>query len=84
MRNNAFSLYHAKQCLMLWLVGIVGGILSAVLAVVCVGVILGLLLAIFGLVLTIMGIINASNGVVKSLPVIGRWGEDWFKGIVKV
>ena len=84
MRNNAFSLYHAKQCLMLWLVGIVGGILSAVLAVICVGVILGLLLAIFGLVLTIMGIINASNGVVKPLPVIGPWGEDWFKGIVKV
>jgi len=84
MRNNAFSLYHAKQCLMLWLVGIVGGILSAVLAVVCIGVVLGLLLAVFGLVLTIMGIINASNGVVKPLPVIGRWGEDWFKGIVKV
>src|SRR6056297_1723406 len=81
MRNNSFSLFHAKQCLMIWLTAIVGGVISSILAVICIGLILGLILGIFLLVVSIMGIISASNGEVKPLPVIGQWGVEWFKGL---
>lgn len=84
MRNNAFSLYHAKQCLILWLFGIAGGIVSAILAFICIGVILAVVLGIFLLVLTIVGLVYAAQGEQKPLPLIGKWGEDWFKGITKV
>ena len=84
MRNNEFSLYHAKQNLMLWLVGIVGGVISGVLIALCVGLLLFPLLTIFLLVLNIIGLINAIKGEAKPLPVIGKWGEDWFKGLRKV
>ncbi|HIE10783.1 MAG TPA: DUF4870 domain-containing protein [Kiritimatiellae bacterium] len=83
MRNNEFSLYHAKQNLVLWLVGIVGGVISGVLILLCVGVLLFPLLTIFLLVLNVVGLINAIKGEAKPLPVIGKWGEDWFKGLRK-
>jgi len=83
MRNNEFSLYHAKQNLVLWLVGIVGGVISGVLIALCVGVLLFPLLTIFLLVLNVVGLINAIKGEAKPLPVIGKWGEDWFKGLRK-
>ena len=84
MRNNEFSLYHAKQCLMLWLVGIVGSVVSAILMVVCIGLILSVVVGVFCLVLAIIGLINASKGAQKPLPVIGALAEDWFKGLRKV
>jgi uncharacterized membrane protein len=31
-----------------------------------------------------MGLINASKGEAKELPVIGKYAEEWFKGIQKV
>lgn len=85
MRDNAFSLYHAKQCLMLWITGMVGGTISSVLVVVfCLGVLTGLVLFVFLLVLQVMGLISASKGEIKPLPLIGPYAEDWFKGIVTV
>ena len=83
MRNNEFSLYHAKQCLMVWLLFLVGSVISVPLMAICIGVILLAVVGIFDLVLLIMGIVNASGGVMKPLPLIGGWGEDWFKGITK-
>ena len=83
MRNNEFSLYHSKQCLIMWLLGAVGGTISAILMAVCVGAILVPALGIYLLVVAIMGLINSSNGEAKPLPWIGKWGEDWFKGITK-
>ncbi|OQA29426.1 MAG: Chloroplast import component protein (Tic20) [Verrucomicrobia bacterium ADurb.Bin345] len=84
MRNNEFSLYHAKQCLMIWLAGIVVGMVGSLLMVVCVGVILLPAGMIFLLVLAVMGLINAVKGEQKPIPVIGKYAEDWFKGISKV
>jgi len=83
MRNNEFSLYHAKQNLMLWLVGMAGIVVSRILMMVCIGIILMLVLMIFLLVLNIIGLINAVKGEQKPLPVVGRWAEDWFKGLNK-
>ena len=84
MRNNEFSLYHAKQTLIIWLAGIAAGIVSGILSFICIGIVLGVAAAIFLLVLTIMGLINAAQGEEKPLPLIGQWGEEWFKGITKV
>ena len=83
MRNNEFSLYHAKQCLIIWLGGVALSVISAPLSVICIGVILALVGGIFLLVLNIMGLINAVKGEQKPIPVIGKWGEDWFKGLKK-
>ncbi len=84
MRNNNFSLYHAKQCLILWLAGMIFGTISTLLMAVCIGAILLPIVAIMLFVFTIMGLIKAMNGKAEPLPLIGKWGEDWFKGIQKV
>jgi len=84
MRNNEFSLYHAKQSLMLWLIGIVGSAIGAMFMVICVGIILLPLLLVFLLILNIIGLVNAIKGEAKPLPVVGKWAEEWFKGLRKV
>lgn len=83
-RDNAFTLYHAKQCLMIWLAGLALSIVSAPLAVICVGVILAIVGGVALLVFNIMGLINATKGEAKPVPLIGPWAVDWFKGIGKV
>lgn len=83
MRNNEYSLYHSKQCLILWIASIVLFAVSMPLVAVCIGAILAPAAGIFVLVLNIMGLINAVNGKAVPLPLIGKWGEDWFKGITK-
>ncbi len=84
MRDNNFSLYHAKQVLMIALfciaVGLVGGPLTLACGIGLIIVIPGL---IFALVLEIMGWRNAAGGKVVPLLLIGKWGEDWFKGVKK-
>lgn len=84
MRNNEFSLYHAKQCLLLWLAGIVVSVVGSMLMVVCIGFILLPAAVIFLLVLDIMGLINAVKGEQKPVPLVGKYAQDWFKGISKV
>lgn len=80
-RNNAYSLFHAKQCLMVWLSAL---ILSALNVIPCLGQIAFVVGLVALQVFNIIGLINATKGEAKPLPVIGKWGEDWFKGITKV
>lgn len=84
MRNNEFSLYHAKQCLLLWLAAIGVALVGGITTFICIGVILLPAGGIFLLVLNIMGLINAINAQQKPLPLIGKYAEQWFKGITKV
>ena len=56
---------------------------SSILMAVCIGAILMPLSGVFLLVLNIMGLISATKLEQKPLPLIGKWGEDWFKGIQK-
>lgn len=83
MRNNDYSLYHAKQCLILAIAGIVMGTLGSILLAVCIGVVILPLAVILFYVLGIIGLINSVQGQQKPLPLIGAWGEEWFKGITK-
>jgi len=50
---------------------------------VCIGFILWIAVVVFCLVLNIMGLMNATKGEMKPIPLIGKWGEDWFKGLKK-
>jgi uncharacterized membrane protein len=91
MRDNRFSLYHAKQGLVWFVVGVIGSVVLTIgtiaLAFVTCG--FGVLLAwpvaigfwIFLIVLNIIGLVNAAQGSAAPLPMIGRWGERWFAGI---
>ena len=66
--NSRFARYHANQGLVLF---ILEAITSAISFIPFVGWIPGGILGIFGLVLTIIGIVNAANGQAKQLPLIG-------------
>lgn len=91
MRSDRLSLYHAKQCLILWLTVLVLSLPVALLAVAfsvvtlgigaCIVIPLGLLLWVAGIVVNIMGIVNAAAGVCAPIPLIGGLGERWFAGI---
>jgi uncharacterized membrane protein len=83
MRNNEYSLYHAKQCLILWIGGLVGGVVSGMLMAVCIGAILAPAVWIAMIVFCVMGLMNATKGLMKPLPLIGKFGEEWFKGLKK-
>lgn len=92
VRNNNFVLYHAKQMLILTIAAIVCWIpLFVVLLIVAAAVpkLACLVFPLYGvlwigaIVLVIIGIINAANGVCKPLPLIGVYGEKWFAGIKK-
>jgi uncharacterized membrane protein len=83
MRNNSFSLYHAKQCLILWILGIAGSVVSGILMAVCIGVVLAVVVWGFCLVLNIIGLMNAVKLQERPLPLIGKYGEEWFRGITK-
>lgn len=71
MRKNKFVMFHTEQSIILLILNIVAGILGTVTC----GI--GLILYIPWLILLIMGIMNAANGEVKPLPVIGQWGEKF-------
>lgn len=83
MRNNEFALYHAKQSLIIWLGGVVVSVVGVPLMAVCIGVVLVPVGMVFLLVLNVMGLINAVNCQAKPVPLVGKWGESWFKGLKK-
>lgn len=72
---DALSRYHLRQSLGLAIVGFILNIISiSILFLGMVVNIIGILL----LILMVIGIINAANGEMKPLPVIGKWLEDKF------
>ncbi|UZH56167.1 hypothetical protein JRG66_04695 [Salinimicrobium tongyeongense] len=77
-KKDAFAAWHIRQSMGLTVLGI---------AVFAIGMvpILGWLISFFGslflLYLWIMGLINAINGKVKPVPVLGSKFEEWFKNI---
>ena len=66
-KDNDFALYHAKQSLVLLIFAIPT----------CGGCVVG------GVVLTVLGLINSINGKYEPLPLIGRFGEEWFASFRK-
>lgn len=72
-KNSPFAKYHANQQLNFLLFTVVGYIASTILTFIFIGILLWFVVAIGSIVFMIMGIINASKGEMKPLPVIGSW-----------
>ena len=75
-KDSKFAMYHANQGL-LWLIAVVAlstvdAILYSTFVLAPVAMLLGTIGGIFLFVLFVMGIINANNGEMKPLPVIGN------------
>ncbi|HEX2838490.1 MAG TPA: DUF4870 domain-containing protein [Phycisphaerales bacterium] len=81
MRDNRFSLYHAKQCLTLFIFVVPAAIVSAILIYACVGIVLLPAVLITNVVFMVIGMMNVSNQLTKPLPFIGKFGEKWFANI---
>lgn len=90
MKDNAFSLYHAKQALGLWIVGLGVGVVCMILMIVlamvfaplgCVMNLAFLAFAVGLIVLNVMGLMNAINDKCATVPVVGEMFAGWFKGI---
>lgn len=69
--DSQFAKYHANQGLVLLITAIVLNMISGVLMAVLIGFLLLPLVSLFVIVLAIMGIVNALNGEMKPLPLIG-------------
>jgi uncharacterized membrane protein len=107
MRNNSFSLHHAKQALTLFIVFFILAIPMWILMfiimmigggmgasgngaasagggiIACFGPLLWLAFALTGLVLCILGLVNALQGKMKPLPIIGGFANKIFGSIQK-
>ena len=86
MRKNKFAAYHVKQAIVLAITAVIIGILASVIVSIfafipifgwfLIGPLIWILwLAI--LVLAIIGLINAVQGQMKPLPIIGQFGEKF-------
>lgn len=89
-RDNAFSLYHAKQALAMLAIGITLSVAMTVLALVLSAVKLTIVVSLLSLAMSVgflglivMGAMNAWNGRMKSLPVVGGVAEILFANVNK-
>ena len=64
-KDSPFVRFHVNQGLILFIAGLISGVLS----VICIGVITSIIC----FVLMIIGIINVCNGQAKDLPIIGKF-----------
>jgi uncharacterized membrane protein len=74
-RKNRFAMYHTEQSIVLILISVA----CSVVATVTCGI--GLVLFLPLLVLWVMGLVNAGQGQVKPVPLVGALGEKF--GLVK-
>lgn len=71
MKQNNFVMYHVEQSIVL----VILNIIIAIVGTVTCGI--GLIFYVVWLVFLIMGIMNASKGECKPLPLIGSFGEKF-------
>ncbi|MBQ3126246.1 MAG: zinc ribbon domain-containing protein [Clostridia bacterium] len=64
-KDSPYVRFHVNQGLILFIAGLISGVLSFI----CIGAILGVVCFVF----MIIGIINAANGQAKELPWIGKF-----------
>lgn len=68
--KSQFAQYHARQGMALFIVMVISGVIAIVPFV---GWVLSPLLWLFSVILMILGMVSASKGEMKPLPVIGQW-----------
>ena len=67
-RDSKFVMFHTNQGTWLFIIGLIGNVVSGILAPIGIGCLLYPIVWIFVLVYAILGIVNASKMVEKSLP----------------
>lgn len=72
-KNNEFAKFHIGQALRAWIAGIVISIIATILVMVTGMGVLGYL-TYAGWVLAILGLINAINGKMEKIPLVGDIG----------
>ena len=82
-KNSPFARYHTNQGLVLFLIGLVWGVVTKIATLLLgwipilgdvIGILLGIasfIVAIFSIVCLVLGIVNAAQGKAKELPFIG-------------
>lgn len=80
-KKHEFARYHIRQSLGIAVTAIALYAVCVILSFVIIGVFLMPLVAIFVLVLAVIGLINAINGKQAPVPVLGTKYEEWFKNI---
>jgi len=70
-KDSPFAKFHANQSLVLLLFIVVGNIVAGMLSFVLIGFLLMPILGIAAIIFWIMGLMNAANGKIKELPLIG-------------
>jgi uncharacterized membrane protein len=75
-RKNKFAMFHTEQAIVVAILYIIGFVLGTIGSMVCIGAIF-YLIDLFAFVLWIIGLINAIQGQVKILPVVGQYGEKF-------
>ncbi len=68
-KESKFARFHANQGLVLWLAGIILGVIGVIPII---GTIISIVGSIATFVLFILGIINSATGKAKELPIIGK------------
>ena len=71
MKKNNFVMYHTEQAIVLVIINLVVAIVGTITC----GI--GLILYIPWLIFLIMGIMNASKGECKPMPLVGQFGEKF-------
>ena len=83
-RDKKFAMYHTEQALVLLIAWVIIYIAFTILSIIlskissalsCGFGIIGILIWVGYVVLWIMGLINAAQGKLKELPIIGAYGE---------
>lgn len=74
-KNDPFVKYHVKQGLVLFIAAVIAWLIISVLPII--GLLISPILNIAIIVLLIIGIMNAVNGVEKPLPLIGTFAKNF-------
>ncbi len=79
-RDNAFSMYHAKQAMTYTLIMMIVGTLGGIIGAFTCGI--GAIVIFPFFYPWIMGIVYASQGQYAPMPWIGQYAEQWFSAFV--
>jgi len=78
-KDSPFAQYHAKQGMILFIADVILWFVAFIIGVATLGIgfYLSWIIWLLIIVWTILGIVNALNGKMQPLPIIGKMAESW-------
>ena len=74
-KDDPFVKFHVKQSLLLWILVVINSIIGRIPIIGLISLVLGV--GIF--VLWILGLMNALNGKMEPVPLVGQYAEQYLK-----